>query len=123
MMDAVEYLKTLRRMCNCECRKCEFGKRLSEFVTCTVWRKTHPEEAVAIVEQWAREHPVKTRQSEFLKLFPGAAPTKDGALAICPKAFSPEYKDEMGLCKWHYAECDNCCREFWLAEVENGSAH
>ena len=118
MMDAVEFLKTLCRMCNCECYNCEFRKRLSVFETCTSWRKTHPEEAVAIVEQWAAEHPIKTRQSEFLKLFPGAEPTKDGVLAICPNAFSPVYKDERGLCKWHYADCDNCCRAFWLAEVE-----
>lgn len=117
-MDAVEYLKTLRRMCSFECSKCEIWKRLSALETCTVWRKNHPEEAVAIAEQWAAEHPAKTRQSEFLKLFPGAAPTKDGVIAICPNAFSPVYKDERGLCKWHYAECDNCCREFWLAEVE-----
>lgn len=118
-MDAVEFLKTLCRMCNCECYNCEFGKRLRGFETCTAWRKTHPEEAVAIVEQWASEHPSKTRQSEFLKLFPGAEPTKDGVLAICPNAFSPVYKDERGLCKWHYAECDNCLRKFWLAEVED----
>ena len=93
MMDAVKFLKTLRRMCNCECHKCEFWKRLVGFETCTVWRKNHPEEAVAIAEQWAAEHPAKTRQSEFLKLFPGAAPTKDGVIAICPNAFSPVYKD------------------------------
>ena len=74
--------------------------------------------AVKFVERWATAHPTKTRQSEFLKLFPGAEPTKDGVLAICPNAFSPVYKDERGLCKWHYAECDNCCRKFWLAEVE-----
>ncbi len=116
-MDAVEFLKTLSRMCNGKCSKCEFQKR-SGLGHCATWRKTHPDEAVAIVEKWAKEHPVKTRQSEFLKLFPGAAPTKDGVLAICPNAFSPVYKDERGLCKWHYTECDNCCRKFWLAEVE-----
>lgn len=118
-MDAVEYLKTLCRMCHCECLKCEFGKARSEFETCPVWQRTHPEEAVEIAEKWAKEHPAKTRQSEFLKLFPGAEPMKDGVLSICPKAFSPEYKDERGLCKWHYADCDNCCRKFWLAEVED----
>ena len=26
MMDAVKFLKTLRRMCNAKCRKCEFGE-------------------------------------------------------------------------------------------------
>lgn len=116
-MDAVEYLKTLRRMFNAECRECEYGKR-SGFDPCMVWRNSHPEAAVAIVERWAADHPIKTRQSVFLERYPEAAISKDGVLAICPNAFSPVYKDERGLCKWHYAECDNCCREFWLAEVE-----
>ena len=71
-MDAVEFVKTLSRMCNCECCKCEIWKRLSGLESCTVWRKTHPDEAVAIAEQWDAKHPAKTRQSEFLKHYPGA---------------------------------------------------
>nr|DAF15435.1 MAG TPA: zinc-ribbon containing domain protein [Caudoviricetes sp.] len=64
------------------------------------------------------EHPAKTRQSVFLELFPEAALVKDGVLTICPNTFSPVYKDERGQCKLPYAECDNCRRKFWLAEVE-----
>lgn len=71
-MDAVKFLKTLCRMCNCECFNCEFRKRLSGFESCTVWRKTHPEEAVAIAEKREKEHPIKTRQSVFLEMFPNA---------------------------------------------------
>lgn len=77
-----------------------------------------PEKMVAIVEQRAAEHPTKTRQSVFLGLFPEAALAKDGVLTICPNTFSPVYKDERGRCKLPYAECDNCRRKFWLAEVE-----
>lgn len=82
-----------------------------------------PEKMVAIVEQWAADPPTKTRQSVFLELFPKAALAKDGVLTICPNAFSPVYKDERGRCKLPYAECDNCRREFWLAEVENAETH
>lgn len=63
MMDAVKFVKTLGRMCNAECIRCEFWKRRSSGESCTSWQKTHPEEAVAIVEQWAKEHPAKTRQN------------------------------------------------------------
>lgn len=77
-----------------------------------------PEKMVAIVEQRAAEHPTKTRQSVFLGLFPEAALAKDGVLTICPNTFSPVYKDKRGRCKLPYAECDNCRRKFWLAEVE-----
>ena len=112
-MDAIEFVKQLRRMN-------EQGVPKKRFIyPCAGQETGSPEEVVAEVEEWAEDHPIKTRQSEFLKMFPGAGPTKDGVLAICPNAFSPVYKDERGLCKWHYAECDNCCRKFWLAEVED----
>lgn len=118
-MDAVEFLKTLCRMCNCECCNCEFRKRLSMFETCTAWRKTHPEEAVALVEQWAAEHPAKTRQSVFLERYPEAAISKDGAIAICPLAISAAYRHGNGACnKGNSDTCADCKRQFWSAEVE-----
>lgn len=113
-MDAVEFLKTLRRMCNCECCNCEFRKRLSVFETCTAWRKTHPDEAVAIVEQWDAEHPVKTRQSEFLKLFPGAdVGETDGCLTLNPCTIYGKMRKECAG-----KLCHECRKAFWLAEVE-----
>ena len=118
-MDAVEFLKTLCRMCNCECCKCEFGKRLSGVETCTVWRKTHPEEAVAIAEKWEKEHPIKTRQSVFLEQYPEARLMQDGVLSICPIAISAAYRGEDGSCADPSEKCDDCRRKFWLAEVED----
>lgn len=112
-MDAVEFLKTLCRMCNCECYKCEFGKRLRGFETCTAWRKTHPKEAVTIVEKWAKEHPTKTRQSEFLKHYPGARITIDGFLHACPMDV---FSDTGVNC--NARNCFECRKKFWLTEVE-----
>lgn len=116
-MDAVEFLKTLSRMCNCECCNCEFRKRLSVFETCTSWRKTHPEEAVAIVEQWAAEHPIKTRQSVFLGQWPEAALYIDGVLDLCPRRVSAAHRNDDILCVTR--SCNDCRRKFWLAEVED----
>lgn len=114
MMDAVKFVKTLGRMCDAECIKCEFWKRRSRWESCNAWQKNHPEEAVAIVEQWAAEHPVKTRQSEILKMFPGAAIDKmDGCLILNPCNFYPKMREECSGRK-----CSDCRREFWLAEVE-----
>ena len=113
-MDAVKFVKTLGRMCDAECIKCEFWKRRSRWESCNAWQKNHPEEAVAIVEQWAAEHPVKTRQSEILKMFPGAAIDKmDGCLILNPCNFYPKMREECSGRK-----CSDCRREFWLAEVE-----
>lgn len=94
-MDAVECMKAVTRMLKSGTIDCAIQKYIS------AQKKNDYEGMVEAAEQWAAEHPAKTRQSEFLKLFPGAGPTKDGVLAICPNTFSPVYKDEMGLCKWH----------------------
>nr|DAH25134.1 MAG TPA: hypothetical protein [Caudoviricetes sp.] len=112
MMDAVEYLKTLRRMCNAEYRECEYGKR-SGFDPCMVWRNSHPEEAVSIAEKWAAEHPAKTRQSEFLKHYPGARITIDGFLHACPM----DVFSDTGI-NCAAQNCIECKKAFWSAEVE-----
>ena len=113
-MDAVEFVKTFGRMCNCECYKCEIWKRLSGLESCTVWIETHPEEAAAISKQWAKEHPAQTRQSEFLKLFPGVDADKtDGCLTLNPCIIYPKMREE---CSGKL--CHECKKTFWLAEVE-----
>ena len=114
-MDAIKYLKTLRRMCNAECRECEYGKR-SGFDPCMVWRNSHPEEAVSIAEKWAAEHPAKTRQSEFLKMFPDAPIYPDTGLV----RVSPCQVDRAlcGNCPTG-TNCIKCRKKFWLAEVED----
>lgn len=121
-MDAVEFVKTLGRMCNVKCAECEFWKRSSSFESCNVWQKNHPEEAVAIVEKWAKEHPVKTRQSVFLEQYPEAKILKDGAIVICPLAVSAAYREKRekdGSCaNLRFGACDECRKAFWLAEVE-----
>ncbi len=70
------------------------------------------EETVLILEQWAKDNPTKTRQSEFLKRFPNAVIDEDdGILGI-----KPCYIDESIGCTDEKG-CDGCRREYWLTEV------
>lgn len=114
-MDAVKFVKTLGRMCDAECIKCEFWKRRSRWESCNAWQKNHPEEAVAIVEQWAAEHPIKTRQSEFLEHYPGARISIHGCLNICPMDV---FSDAEINCI-NAQPCFECKKEFWMQEVED----
>ena len=110
-MDAVEFLKEKRRMCvnNDGCKKCLFG--VSENgVNCSSFMYNHPEKAVAIIEKWSIEHPVKTRQSEFLGIFPEARLDEQNILIICPKSIEKKY-----ICS---TSCSCCRKNYWLAEVE-----
>lgn len=69
-MDALEFLKERRRLCSCyeECISCPLKGvkcNINNFVT-----DEHYSKIIATVEKWSKEHPIKTRQSEFLKHYP-----------------------------------------------------
>lgn len=76
-------------------------------------------EAAALVtveaaEKWAAEHPIKTRQSEFLKLFPYARVKKANGLPMA----SPCDLDGKLAGKCGRIPCLECRKKFWLTEVE-----
>lgn len=120
MMEALEFLKARKRMC--EATKCASCKLCPVQGGCCLAPEKEKidafEEAIAIVEQWAKEHPAKTRQSVFLKQYPEARLMQDGVLSICPIAISSAYRGEDGSCANPSEKCDDCRREFWLTEVE-----
>ena len=107
-MDAVEFYKAFKRMCDkTDCKDCLLDQK------CRPSANVEPEEVVELVEEWAKDHPVKTRQSEFLKMFPDAR-IWDDVIWLCPKYISYDYKPE-GNC--YEINCCDCKRKFWLAEV------
>ena len=117
MMDAVEYLKEKERAVNCngKCSKCIFSSDNNGIgCWCGKLETEYPERAVAIVEKWAAENPIKTRQSEFLKMFPNAL--KDGGVLVV-RPCNLEGTTNM-LCESKIITCEDCKREYWLTEVE-----
>lgn len=62
-MTAKEFLQTMKRMCYEDggCGVCPMHKAVGPKTTCATWRIHHPDEAIAIVEQWAKEHPVDVK--------------------------------------------------------------
>lgn len=116
-MDAVEYVKELRRICKSHpaCNVCPLNSKFCYIANMC----EDAEKAVKIVEQWSKDHLFKTRQSEFLKQFPDAKTNTEGVLVI-----SPCYIDKKMLndCKEKDVYCDKCRREYWLTEVtDNGN--
>jgi hypothetical protein len=65
------------------------------------------------VSAWSDSHPIKTRQSEFLKLFPNAKLDSNGVLAIRPCDIDSKCcTDDEYLSK-----CGTCAKDYWLTEV------
>lgn len=113
-MDAVEYIKNVKRMCKFYGETCDgCGLNVSDDLYCMEGKS--PEECIATVEQWAKEHPVKTRQSEFLKHYPDARIDQNtGALDICPNKI---FDSATGI-NCNVQPCFECEAKFWLAEAE-----
>lgn len=118
-MDAVKFIKELRRMCNvhgncgsCPAHDCECDS-LENMVKDT--------RIVAIVEEWSTAHRCKTRQDVFLEHWPDATLDRRGVSVLCPKQLNCEFSciDENDTetpkrCK----DCTACRREFWMQEVK-----
>ena len=112
-MDASEFLRESDRMCrsyeNCDgCPGFENAcyQRSED-------RHKNSEGVVATVQQWAKDHPIKTRQSEFLKMFPNAK-TRNGIIALCPQDTCKNYEPDD---ECDYTECALCRKRYWLTEV------
>lgn len=73
MMDAVEYLRTVKRMCATMtgCHLCPL-RHNGDVGSCAYWCELSdsliPEDAVQAVETWAKTHPVKTNGKVVLDM-------------------------------------------------------
>lgn len=115
-MDAVKFIKEWKRMCKKQpsCGKCPIG--CINDVECALIVMEHSEQIAKIVEKWSAEHPEKTRQDEFLKLFPNVK-LFNGRINICPKDI--DTKDEnLHSINCNIVFCDECKRKYWLEEME-----
>lgn len=128
-MDAVEFINEKERMCKSFNDNCK-NKDGNNFCcglryeadksgeSCEEYISNHPAKAVEIVERWAKEHPKKTRQSEFLKMFPRASMTADGIIAFCPDSMDSEFECPRKTRDNIDPICGECRGEYWLEEVE-----
>ena len=110
MMDAVEFLDKVDRLS--KRGSTEEKMRYNDYRTAG-----DNTGAVKFVEQWAAEHPVKTRQSVFLKMFPNVILNDKGQFSFCPKMLDTAYHP-VGNCCLDVDICQRCMDNFWGQEVE-----
>lgn len=109
-MEALEFLKAAKR---------RYKSNPDEYFSAIYFDEPDFEGYINDVEKWAKDHPVKTRQSVFLEQYPDADISNDGLLNVAPcqlcvgliRGDSIEDCENRGLC----AECR---REFWMHEVK-----
>ena len=118
-MDDIKFIKEAKRMCDSfnSCYECPASDSLGR----CKFRLSHEysTKELSIVEEWAKDHPAKTRQSVFLEQYPEACIDEaDGVLRMCPAMVSMAHRGDEGICADIYKDCDVCRREFWMQEVE-----
>ena len=106
-MDAVEFLDKVDRLSKRGYK--EKKMRYNDYRTARDNTR-----AVKFVERWAVAHPIKTRQSEFLKHYPDARILAHGCLNACPM----DVFSDAGI-NCNAQPCFECKKAFWLAEVED----
>ena len=118
-MEALKFLKEERRMCEffeAGCVKCILRDTKCRAIPGVADEELENE--VAAVEQWSKEHPIKTRQSVFLEQWPEANVDDYGVLKMCPCPISASHRNAHGGCANIGVKCSDCRREFWMQEVE-----
>lgn len=124
-MNTVKFIEERNRMCrsfNTGCKECPAFTTCEDDIGsfCAVGQESMVDAKIqiAIVEKWCNAHPHKTRQDMFLEQWPDAKIEDNGVLSLCPIIISSTYRNQYGGCKTPYASCGDCCREFWMQEVE-----
>ena len=113
-MDALEFLIERKRMCKSHnaCKRCPLERGicgLGTYISDEDYKRI-----ITVIEKWSKEHPHKTRQSEFLKQWPEAAIDENGCLILCPLMLSAAKRNKHTECTT--LKCTDCRREFWMQE-------
>lgn len=88
------------------CDGCKYGHKREDESPCTECRNNY-------MSKWERR-PKKTRQDEFLKIFPNAM-MLNGVIDICPK----HVDGNCARCRIYAKRpCIDCHKDYWLQEVE-----
>ena len=109
-MTALKYLEEKARMtkkCKIVCLKCLLSPANNgDGHLCHTFECEHPEQAIAIVQKWAQEHPRKTLKDDFFEKLPRAEKLCDGIPTVCaaklghlPECPHPHCEDHCGECR------------------------
>lgn len=117
-MDAVTFIKERKRMCKSMecCDECPAHIEGDCFVG-VVLNDRSPEKQVKIVDEWSFMHPIKTRQSEYLKLIPSAKMDDNKILTVCPRNAGAMEKCPIGS-DGEPEGCSLCRRNYWSTIIE-----
>lgn len=130
-MDALTALKEFRRLvkvnkstglCSISCSDCRLsGANNGENIPCNVLQRLKPEIWCDIVERWATEDPILTRQVKFLREYPEARLDHNGVIAICPRYMGytlSHCQDDIDHINFRPRDCKGCRARYWSESLD-----
>lgn len=113
-MDAIKFLMEYNRMHQIYYTDCENCPRHKEGCSLLATSKPYLEKLVADVEKWSKEHPEKTRMTDFLEKYPCAETHLNGIPKVCCAALG--YREYCGKTFDNFdngnnQDCDKCWNE------------
>ena len=119
-MNAVDYLKECAKMCkNNKCTICPLGRvGTGKEMMCSNFQEAYPEQAVEIVEKWAKENPVKTYKDVLLEKFPNAPLNNMDTPGCCPNSLFKIDKNGCPEISLGNKQRAMTCKECWNREYK-----
>ena len=115
-MDALEYLKIKGEMtntCKMKCDECPlYDKSNNKQLGCKRFEMLYPEEAIKIVEDWKKEHPIISNMDKYKEVIKETF-GDDFEIEICGNKPYENIPD----CRCCMMNCDECI-EFWNSEYK-----
>lgn len=97
------------------CFKCPLSEENNNTKeNCAAFVINNIDKANEIIIRWCNEHPIKTRLSELLKLFPNVDINGDN-IVFCPNGFEKNYRNHDDCLDM---DCFECKKEYWTEEIE-----
>ena len=131
MMDVLNALKEFTRLtkvnrvtgiCGISCSDCRLSSNNNgENVACNILQKLKPEIWCDIVERWATENPILTRQIKFLCEYPETKLDYNGIISICPRlmGYTPSHcQDDIDRINFSPRDCKGCRERYWSESIE-----
>lgn len=118
-MTALEFLKEKKRMCKSYgmfCAGCKIYRKKGGCF-CEEFIRDFPEEAIAIVEKWSKEHPQKTLLPDLLEKYPNVELRYNKFPEICPYSLGYAINKNCFL-DTDEQFCSEECEECWNRTLE-----
>ena len=112
-MEALELFKIRERMCKQGCKKCPVSYCNNGFqLDCLEFMLSNPEKFVLLVENWAAENPIKSRESVLKEVFPNVE-ERNGVPNVCPRVIEGKTSRDYNCVR---KTCWDCIKEYWEGE-------